>query len=179
MNAGNGRYQGDEVLLVKFFTNAKLNHNKTRDEGRPIYTDVPYISIMQPGNKDSIVIRPATSIDRNRFPEHFRKFEARESQEANEGMPLEEWTGITRSQCAELRFFNILTVEQLSNVTDSNAQNMMGINMLKTRAIAYIKAAKETATDEKFDELQAKYDDLVARFDAMGELEEREEAEEA
>jgi len=142
----NGRYHGDENLLVKFFNNPRINSAKTKEAGRPIFEEIPYVQIMQPGNKDSIVIRPATDMDKARFTEHFRKFEAREDQEKVEGTLLDEWAGITRSQCEELKYLNIKTVEQLASVSDSNAQGIMGIGYLKEKATKYIDDSAGEAT---------------------------------
>ncbi len=71
---------------------------------------------MQPGNKDTVIDDPASAHYKERFAEHFRRYEARESQEHIEGTILEEWAGITRSQCEEMKFLNIRTVEQLANL---------------------------------------------------------------
>lgn len=160
----NTRYHGDSHLLVKFFFHPRISQTKTAEEGRPIYIETPYIQIMQPGNKDSIVIRPATEMDKARFVEHWRRFEARETEEHFEGTLLDEWPGITRSQCEELKFLNIRTVEQLANMADSNAQNVMGLNMIKQKATEFIEASAANATAEKFAALEAKYDALMAQM---------------
>jgi len=167
MEGQKGRYNGDEFLLVKFFTHPKLNRVKSKEEQRPIYVETPYIQIMQPGNKDSIVIRPATAMDKNRFAEHFRKYEARETEEHVEGTLLEEWTGITRSQCEELKYLNIRTVEQLAGVNDSNAQNVMGIAFLKQKAGKYLIAAKDEATSQALMETKEELATLKAQMAAL------------
>lgn len=166
MAMNQGRFHGDENLLVKFFTHPRHNKAKSLEEGRPIFEEQPYIQIMQPGNKDSIVVRPATKMDKQRFPEHFRKYEAREDQEKMEGTPLTEWPGITRSQCEELKYLNIQTVEQLANVSDTNAQGMMGVALLKSKAGKYLEKAKETATADALNAANARIDELVALVEA-------------
>lgn len=143
-----GRFRGDEHLLVKFFTHPRLDNTKSEEEGRPIYVDTPYIQIMAPGNKDSIVVRPATRDDKQRFAEHYRKYQAREDQDAVEGTLLEEWPGISRSQVEELKFLNVRTVEQLANLSDSNAQNIMGVHLLKDKAKKYLEEAGGNALKE-------------------------------
>mgnify|MGYP003645014497 CR=1 FL=1 len=160
----NGRYANDSHLLVKFFMHPRLQQALSEEAGRPIYKEEVYISIMQPGNKDSIPIRPAMEMDKQRFAEHFRKFEARESQDTVEGTLLDEWAGITRSQAEELKFMNVKTVEQLASMSDSNAQNVMGLNMLKQKANKFMETAEADATAEKFASLQAKFDALEAKM---------------
>lgn len=163
----NGRYHGDQYLLVKFFMHPRLSSTKSAAEGRPIYVEQPYIQIMQPGNKDSIVIRPATVMDKSRFAEHYRKFEAREDTDGIEGTLLDEWSGITRSQCEELKYLNIRTVEQLANMSDSNAQNVMGIAFLKTKASNYLEASKDEATAEALATAREQIELLKAQFAAL------------
>ena len=168
MQGAAGRYQGDEFLLVKFFTHPRLHPQRSADAGRPIYLDTPYISIMQPGNKDSIVMRPATAMDKSRFAEHWRKFEARTSDtdEAVEGTLLEEWAGVSRAQCEELRYLNVRTVEQLANMSDSNSQNIMGINALKQKAVTFLESAKSNATSDALAAANARIDELMAMMGA-------------
>lgn len=161
-----GRYHGDENLLVRFFKHPRKDTQASEEAGRPVFKDTDYIEIMQPGNKDSIIKRPASKMDIDRFPEHYRRYQAREDQEAVEGTPLEEWAAITRSQVEELRYLNIRTVEQLANAADVNIQNLMGIGVLKDKAAKYLESAKDDAIAEKFAELEAKYEALLAeKFD--------------
>lgn len=167
MQSANGRYQGDQHLLVKFFKHPKLNQIRSKDENRPVFEDTDYIQILQPGNKDSIIIRPATKMDKSRFAEHFRKYEARQDEEYVEGTILEEWPGITRSQVEELKYLNIRTVEQLAQVSDSNAQNIMGVQALKQRAAEYLERSKETATADALAESKAEIEELRSMVEAL------------
>jgi len=162
MAMNNSRYHGDETLLVRFFKHPRRDIAQSEEQGRPIFSEVDYIEIMQPGNKDSIIRRPATDRDKDRFAEHYRKYQARATDEHIEGTPLEEWPAISRAQVEELRFLNIRTVEQLAGMADSNAQNIMGIQMLKSKASKFLQAAEKEATAEKFAELEAKYEALLA-----------------
>lgn len=174
MQGQQGRFSADDTLLVKFFKHPKLNQTRSAEEGRPIYEDTDYIQIMQPGNKDSIIIRPAMEMDKQRFAEHFRRYEVRQDEEYVEGTLLDDWPGITRAQCEELKYLNIRTVEQLAAVSDSNAQGIMGIQALKAKAAKFLETAESDATAEKFADLEEKYNALLARLDG----EEEEEVEE-
>ena len=156
------RYHGDEYLLVKFFLHPKLDRKRTENEGRPIFKDTAYIQIMQPGNKDSIVIRPATEMDKSRFAEHWKKYLARQEDDAAlEGTLLDEWPGVSRAQCEELKYLNVRTVEQLANMSDSNAQNIMGVGILKQKAQDYLEASKDVATQEDLAAANRRIYDLI------------------
>ena len=160
----NSRYHNDDRLLVKFFMHPRANQRKSKEAGRPIYEEIPYIQIMQPGNKDSIIIRAAREKDKHRFAEHYRKFEARESQDTVEGTRLDDWPAITRSQAEELKFLNVKTVEQLAGMSDVNAQNVRGLTLLKQKAVKFLKTSEANATAEKFADLEAKYESLILQM---------------
>ena len=162
MAMNNSRFQGDEYLKVEFSVQAKQNRTKSAEAGRPIFEDTLYIKIFQPGNKDSIIHRAATALDKKRFAEILKAYEARSTDEYIEGTLLESWPAITRAQCEELRYMNIRTVEQLANVSDSNAQGFMGFQTLKQKAKKFLETSEKTATAERFAELEAKYEALLA-----------------
>ena len=110
MAMNSGRFHGDQYLLVRFFLHPWHNKQRSEEEGRPIYEEKTYIEIMQPGNKDSIVKRPATNMDKQRFAEHFRKFEARSTDEHIQGLKtkankyLEDSKGsVVAAQLADLQ----------------------------------------------------------------------------
>lgn len=162
-----GRHKDDSSLLVKFYNHPKMDSVRSKEEGRPIYKEVPYIQIMTPGNKDSIIVRPATDMDKRRFPEHFRKFQARSTEDHVEGTRLEEWPAVTRSQVEELKFFNIQTVEQLAGAPDSNIQGIMGVGLLKQKAKTYLEAS---GTQKAAEELRQARDEIENLKAVVAEL---------
>lgn len=153
---------GDDQLLVRFFMRPLQNAAKSKEAGRPIYDEVPYVSIKQPGQKDSEVVAPARDRHKQRFPRHWQAFESRESQDAITGTPLEEWSGITRAVVEELKFFNIRTVEQLAGLSDANAQNIMGIQALKQRASDWLESSDSEAAALALRESNQKIEMLLA-----------------
>lgn len=171
------RHQADSNLLVRFFKHPRKNEARTKEEGREIYEEQDYVQIMQPGNKDSIISRPATPRDKQRFAEHFAKYQARETESEHiEGTLLSEWPALNRAQVEELKFLNIHTVEQLANVADSNAQNIMGIQLLKQKAATYLETAKDTAVAEALadakaenEELRSQVSDLAMKVELLTE----------
>lgn len=158
---------GDEKLLVRFYTKTRPDEAATKEAGRPKFTEIEYVSIMVPGNKSSMVDRPATRLERERFPQHYQAFKQRtEGEEKLEGMPLSEWPGIVRSQVEELAFMNIRTVEQLSGISDTNVQGMMGLPMLRERAIQYLADTKDSAATEKLAHKLRERDERISGLEA-------------
>lgn len=168
----------DKRLLVVFSRRPWQNKLKSAEEGRPIYEERDYVTIMVPGDKDSVIDRLATDIDKARFSAQYTAFLQKQSQELAVGTPLRAVSFISQSQIKELEFFNCFTVEQLANLADSNAQKFMGINALKQLAQDFLKAAKEQAPltamraelDKKDEQLAAQakaIEDQAARIKAL------------
>ena len=161
------RFAGDSALAVRFYKHPRRNEEKSKEEGRPIFEEVDYIEIVQPGNKDSIVKRPVMEMDKERFADGYRRFLERQDQDVLEGTPLEEWPAVTRSQVEELRYVNIRTVEQLAAISDSNAQQFMGLKGLKTKAVKFIESARDEATAEALAEANEKMAKMQEQLDKL------------
>jgi hypothetical protein len=137
-----------EPVFVRFGLHPKQNQEKTAEAGRPIFDDVEYVEIMVPGDKQNMIHRPVTARDRARFPRQYAAWKENKTV-AQTGTPLEEWSGISRSQVEELRFFNVRTVEQLAGISDGNATNIGPIQALKAKALDFVDRAKGSAPTDK------------------------------
>ena len=146
------RFAGDDKLFVQFHTLPMIDQEMTDKEGRPCYQDVDHIRIMVPGNKESVIDRPVSEMDRARFRKHYENWKAGQEEKIY-GTPLEAASKdpsnphlkLSLSQIEELKYFNVRTVEQLASVADVHAQKFMGIALLKTSAQKYLESAKERA----------------------------------
>ena len=159
-----GQGNPDDNLFVKFYTHPRENQAKSKEEGRPIFEDVPYVEIRSPGDKDNIVRKPVTQKIKERFPRHWQAFEVRSEEILIEGTPLTEWPGVTRSQAEELKFFNVYTVEQLATMADSNVQGRMGMTVLKEKAKAYLENADENALKQQLADSKKENEDLKGQM---------------
>ena len=159
-----GGDNGDSTLLVRFLKLPWENKVKSKEENRPIFEECDYIEIAIPGNKDEIRCRKALARDKIRFPKHWAAYEARTANdEVLEGTLLDEWSGVTRSQVEELRFYHIRTVEQLAAFPDVNAQNIRGSATLKAKAKQFLE--ESTSNEELSRQLAAQkkqIDELIA-----------------
>jgi hypothetical protein len=134
----------DTRLRVQFGLFPQVDQDASDKEGRPIYKDVEYITIMVPGERD-IVHRAAWKRDYERFPLQYAAFKNAQNQDAASGTPLKLVPWLTLGQVKELEHFNCFTIEQLASMPDSSAQKFMQINKLKQLAKDYLQAAKEAA----------------------------------
>ena len=163
VNNPNSRFAQDDGLFVTFHLHPVLNDEKSAQEGRPIYEDQEYVTIIIPGDKDNVVDRAVMQQDKDRFPRQYMAFKANAAQ-PQEGTPLHEWPQISKSQIEELRFFNVHTVEALAAIPDSQAQKFMGINFLKQKARAYM---EDTSLAAPFDQLQQENQQLKDQMAVM------------
>ena len=176
MGDQSNRFAKDENLYVKFTIHPKQDLKKSAKAGRPIFLDTEYVQIMVPGDKSSMVNRPASQRDKDRFPRHYAAFKNNEG-EILEGTPLEQWPGLTRSQVEEMKYFNIRTVEQLANLNDSQSQKFMGIAQFKKRAADFLEAAEGNAATERLNsELEARDNEITSLKQGLAELNNKIEA---
>ncbi len=136
--------EADKRLLVHFNLFPHLNQEKSNSAGRPIYEDKVYVTIIVPGDKDSVVHREAWEKDFKRFPRQYQNFLNKDS-EAVVGTPLKLVPWLTSSQIKELEYFNLKTVEHLATVNDGVASKFHGLQALKQRANDFLEAAHKAA----------------------------------
>jgi hypothetical protein len=164
--------KGDENLRVKFGNYPHFNSQKSNDEGRPIYDERCYVTIMVPGQQD-IVHRVAWRKDYERFPKQYQAYKNDQDQDLVSGTPLTALTWLHANQLKELEYFNVKTVEQLANVADSTAGKFMALQNLKQRANDFLAASKDSAhltqmraeledRDEKISTMQAQLSEMAA-----------------
>jgi hypothetical protein len=162
---------GSEKLYVTFDLHQKHNKEKSDAEGRPIFDDVEYIRIIVPGDKQNEIHRPANDFERRRFARQYAEFKAG-TREAQSGMPLKEWTGISASQAKELEHFHVYTVEQLAGLSDANIQNIGPIRGLQAKAKDYLEKAAGNAPLEKMRAELTEKDSTISamkqQMEAMG-----------
>lgn len=160
----NNPFVGDKRLFVRFENRPCKDDEKSEKEGRPIFKDVVYIEIHTPGDRDNILLRPMTKLDEKRFEERFEKWKKMQADETMEGMPLSEWPAMPKSTLYEMRFFNIYTVEQLAELSDTHSKKFRELAVWRKRAIEYLDVAARGAAASK---LSAEKDALEKRLAAQ------------
>jgi hypothetical protein len=118
---------------VKFFNAYNENKEKSLEAGRPIFDEIPSISIQWPGQ--DVTARRIEPRDVEEHPEAYRAFIAG-NEPVESGTPLSEWTLITGSLMRELQHLGFKTVEQLAEASDE-VKRKLGT------ASQYVKMAKE------------------------------------
>lgn len=100
---------------IKFFYSYNENREKSLKEGRPIFDEIPSISIQWPGQDETV--RRIEPQDMQEYPELYARFKAG-SEPVLEGTPLAEWPMMSGSAMRELQYLGFKTVEQLAAATD-------------------------------------------------------------
>ncbi|GAA0696357.1 chromosome partitioning protein ParA [Dyella marensis] len=164
-------HSSDAAVYVEFSMEPFYLDARSREEGRPIYEDRPFITMMFPGDRTKKIARHAFltreeagngPTDPERFPRQWDAFQRNQSQ-VPVGLPLKEWPPLSKSQVLELNAMGIPTVEALAAMPDSGL-TFLGARELRTKAQAWIDASKGHAQESA---LIAENEQLKARLEAL------------
>lgn len=146
---------------VEFFLDTVKHEAKSLEAGRPIFDEREFVRIKFPGDKHRELVAPAnqssvrnpqnnewlTYIDR--FPEHYAAFK-RNQQYFGEGTPIDEAPFLSNAEKAELKAFNVHTLEALAGMPDTNLNKFgMGARKMQDQAKAYIAKATDSALETR------------------------------
>ena len=162
------RYAADNKLYVEFSRKPRLHPAKSREAGRAIYEEADYVRIHVPGDKSSVVERPVTEMDVQRFADRYKKWQAGQA-EAVIGTPLTALPGMSPAKVEEYKYFKIVTVEQLAEANDGLGQKFMSFQADKARAKAFMEVAANNAPIEKMNEELGKRDAEIENLKTMVE----------
>jgi hypothetical protein len=162
-------YGDDRSVFAQFFSDAVLDQDQTKTQGRPIYKTVNMLRITFPGDNTKEIVRivrmePSgnTPSDPDRFPRQWAAFQNQEHQVVD-GTPIEQWPPITKAQAMELKALKIYTVEQLASMPDGNLK-WMGARQLQANARAWL---EEAESGKKTIDLQNQIEALTRQIQAM------------
>ncbi len=167
---GAQRFRHDDRLYCTFSTKAVFDQFKSNEEGRPIYLDRDFVTIIVPGDKHSVVMRQARPQDIQRFPRQYEAYKAGK-EEQQQGTPLSLMPWMSPGRVEEYKFFKIVTVEQLANASDEGGKNFMGFQADKQKAKEYMDASQRgVGAQEMEDELASRDAELAELKAQMAEL---------
>lgn len=151
-------FAGDEKLNVSFYKGVVLDEEASKAAKRRVFREADFIRIYTPGDKDNIIDQPVDEVHIRRFGPRYEAW--KEGRQQEEGTPLAAWPGIPRALVEELKYFHVVTLEQLVGMSDANAAKFPGIRALQTAARDFLAAAKEgsqaSAVRTELEELRAR-----------------------
>lgn len=137
--AGGQRPTGPRPI-VKFFMALNENRDKSLAAGRPIYDEIPTISLRFPGGDETC--RKIEPQDIQAYPEAYKAFQAG-TEVPESGTPLAEWPPLTVSAVKELAHLGFRTVEQLAEAPDAVKPRLGTLGRFIKMAKDYLEAAKD------------------------------------
>lgn len=164
--------------ILRFFTEPVEQTAQSAAEGRPVFKDVHYVGITNPGSRDEVVLVAEKKAKADEYIAWaFKKWLATQEQVVD-GTPVETIPFLSKAVVLELKAINIHTLEALAEAPEPAMQRMMGLRDLKKKAAAYMEAAKDSATvtkmahelaqrDAEISALKAQMLQMSSRFDQM------------
>lgn len=153
------RYSGANV---RFFYAYNENREKSLQEGRPIFDEIPSISIQWPGGDETV--RRIEQQDITEYPELYARFKAG-SEPITEGTPLAEWPMMSGSAMRELQYFGFKSVEQLAATNDEVKRKLGPLSKFVKLAKDWLEAANSDQNEVA--KLKALLDREKARTTAL------------
>jgi hypothetical protein len=135
------RYQGANV---KFFNAYNENREKSLKEGRPVFDEIPSISIQWPGMDETV--RRIEPQDIEEYADLYARFKS-SSEPVTEGLPLSEWPPMTGSAMRELQYLGFKTVEQLAVANDDVKRRLGPLAKFVKLAHDWLAAAKSDQSE--------------------------------
>ena len=141
---------------------AVQNKAKSVEEGSPIFRQIPFVTIMSPGDNKNVIDTKVTEEHKARFPRQWEAFE-RGNEQPLDGTPVNEWPALNMAQVAELKALNIFTIEQVANLDDRATQELTGLVKLKQQAQAHLSVSKDDGVIyEALDKMEKLEEEMVA-----------------
>lgn len=109
--------------VIRFDMVSKQDEAASRAAGRPVFRELEYIEIRNPGDRLSINHRQIEDEDKRKYANQYAHW-LKTREDPTSGTPLREWAPVTRSQVEHLAYSGVKTVEELAGVTDGNAQQL-------------------------------------------------------
>jgi len=152
----------DDNCIAIFHMESMRDEDATREAGKPVFANVPFVKIIAPGNDKEVVDRIVLQRDKERFPKEWYKFTHNEAPEVD-GTPIEFWPQLDKAQADTLKANNIFSVENLAGVSDQDISGLgMGMLELKKKAKTWIELQDGSADMNKLAEKNRKLEEQLA-----------------
>jgi len=130
-------------VFPRFYWKSVIDQEKTKKTGEQCFKDEEYVILETPGNRMERSNRPVKPGDRIRFNKYYDHWKNNRDFQPD-GFPLEHWTLLKPSELAGLRGRNVVTVEQLANMPETDLPKMMpNAVALQIKAQEFLKAKSD------------------------------------
>lgn len=135
------RYSGANVKFLNVYNE---NRDKSLKEGRPVFDEIPSISIQWPGMDETV--RRIEPRDIEEYPEKYAAF-MRGNEPVESGTPLSEWPPMSGSAMRELQYIGFKTVEQLAEANDDVKRRLGPLAKFVKLAKEWLEASNSTQAE--------------------------------
>ena len=134
------------------------------------YKEKPFVRIIVPGDKTTIIDQPVRDDHKQRFPRQWLHFQMQNNNAEVIGVPLKEWVkddpeNFNDMQMAELQIFKFQTVEQVATASDSQLQRIgMGAVGLREQARRYLAVKNQSSSQTEIESTKRELAELKAQM---------------
>ena len=143
------------------------NGQKSADQGRAVYDDVEVVLLHIAGDSYSIHSTLVDDTIKARFSEQYAHWKRTDQGLHITGTPLKMWPLASPAFIAEMQAINIFSVDDLAHIADVNLDKIPDGRVWRDRAAAWLKAASDSASSDKF---AAENERLQARIEALEKM---------
>jgi hypothetical protein len=160
---GTAVFASDAQLLVKFYKHPEIAGYASKEAGRDVFHDVVMISVINPGEKEKIDVL-ATEHHKHRFPKQWENY-LKGIEAGTTGTPLDHLFPGEPSTVANLKAFNIFSVEQLAAISDAAMVNIPMGRSLSDRAKKHLNTSSSLIAENQA--MRSELDELKAQMAAL------------
>jgi hypothetical protein len=137
------------------------------------YKEQPFVRIIVPGDKTSIVDQPVREDHKQRFARQWLHFQMQNNNAEVIGVPLKDWVrddpeNFNDMQMAELQIFKFQTVEQVATASDSQLQRIgMGAVGLRELARRYLSVKNQSSSQTEIEKIKQEHAEMKEQMAAL------------
>jgi hypothetical protein len=137
------------------------------------YKDKPFVRIIVPGDKTTIIDQPVREDHKQRFARQWLHFQMQNNNAEVIGVPLSQWVkddpeNFNDMQMAELQIFKFQTVEQVATASDSQLQRIgMGAVGLRELARRYLQVKNQSSSQTEIEHTKQELAEVKEQMAAL------------
>ena len=137
------------------------------------YKDKPFVRIIVPGDKTTIIDQPVREDHKQRFARQWLHFQMQNNNAEVIGVPLNQWVkddpeNFNDMQMAELQIFKFQTVEQVATASDSQLQRIgMGAVGLRELARRYLQVKNQSSSQTEIEHTKQELAEVKEQMAAL------------
>lgn len=133
-----------------FFIEPVQDAKATEEAGAPRFIEQERVRIIVAGDMLNQAVSPVTPEIQERFSDAYNRWKKGRQENHIDGTPLRAWPLASAAQIMEWAAVNILSVEHLAAVSDTNINRLADGRIWREKAIAWLASAKDGAAASKF-----------------------------